>query len=464
VVFVDAIVVKIRDGQVTNRPVYVAIGVTVNGERDILGLWAGDGSEGAKFWLSMLTEIKNRGVEDVCILVCDGLKGLPDSVTTGHPAAHAAEVSAAELTPGTAPTSRDPPVSDLWPGLVPVSLVTVGEASGLPSDLDGGSTVRGRPVRPPPCRLWSKGRPVPGGASVSALAVRRRLTPIITLLVGLASVLGLVAAAPIAVAQPAARSAPSSTADAAGAANARTGGMSHGAKPTVVLVHGAWADSSSWTGVIERLQRAGYPVRAVYNPLRGLANDSAVLAGFLSTIPGPVVLVAHSYGGAVISNGAAASPNVKALVYVDAFVPDVGESVLQLLGPDSVLAGNPATVFDVVPFGPGPADLDLYLKKNIYQDEFASDLPRRTSAVLYATQRPASAAGFAETATAAAWKTIPSWYLVGTRDAVIPPDRQRFMAQRAGARTVEITSSHVSLISHPAAVTALIVAAARTVH
>ena len=141
-----------------------------------------------------------------------------------------------------------------------------------------------------------------------APAVRRRLTPIIALLAGLASVLGLVAAAPIAVAQPNARSAPSSAADAV-----RTAGGSHGAKPTVVLVHGAWADSSSWNGVIERLQRAGYPVRAVYNPLRGLANDSAVLAGFLSTIPGPVVLAGHSYGGAVISNGAAASPNVKAL-------------------------------------------------------------------------------------------------------------------------------------------------------
>ena len=260
------------------------------------------------------------------------------------------------------------------------------------------------------------------------------------------------------MAQPTARSAPSSAADAV-----RTGGGSHGAKPTIVLVHGSWADGSSWNGVIERLQRAGYPVRAVYNPLRGLANDSAVLTGFLSTIPGPVVLAAHSYGGAVISNGAAASPNVKALVYVDAFAPDVGERILQLAGPDSVLAGDPATVFDFVPFGPGPGDLDLYLKKTIYQEEFASDLPRRTSAVLYATQRPAAAGGFAETATAAAWKTIPSWYLIGTRDTVIPPDRQRFMAQRAGARTVEITASHVSLISRPGAVTALIVAAARTV-
>ena len=291
-----------------------------------------------------------------------------------------------------------------------------------------------------------------------APAVRRRMTPIIALLVGLASVLGLVAAAPIAVAQATARSASSSAADAV-----RSGGGVHGAKPTVVLVHGSWADGSSWAGVIARLQRAGYPVRAVYNPLRGLANDSAVLTGFLSTIPGPVVLAAHSYGGAVISNGAAASPNVKALVYVDAFAPDVGESILQLAGPDSVLSGDPATVFDFVPFGPGPGDLDLYLKKNIYQEEFASDLPRRTSAVLYATQRPAAAGGFAETATAAAWKTIPSWYLIGTRDAVIPPDRQRFMAERAGARTVEIVASHVSLISRPGAVTALIVAAAHTV-
>jgi pimeloyl-ACP methyl ester carboxylesterase len=284
------------------------------------------------------------------------------------------------------------------------------------------------------------------------------VTPIIALLAGFASMLGLVAAAPVAVAQPTARSAPASAADAA-----RTGGGPHGDKPTVVLVHGSWAENSSWNGVIERLQRAGYPVRAVYNPLRGLANDSAVVTGFLSTIPGPVVLAAHSYGGAVISNGAAASPNVKALVYVDSFAPDIGENVLELAGPDSILAGDPATVFDFVPFGTGPGQLDLYLKKNIFQDEFASDLPRRTSAVLYATQRPAAATGFAETATAAAWRTIPSWFLIGTRDTVIPPDRQRFMAERAGARTVEIDASHVSLISRPGAVTALIVAAARTV-
>jgi pimeloyl-ACP methyl ester carboxylesterase len=282
--------------------------------------------------------------------------------------------------------------------------------------------------------------------------------PIIALLAGIASMLSLVAAAPIAVAQATARSAPSSAADAVG-----TAGGSHGAKPTVVLVHGSWAESSSWNGVIERLQRAGYPVRAVYNPLRGLANDSAVVTGFLSAIPGPVVLAAHSYGGAVISNGAAASPNVKALVYVDSFAPDVGENVLELAGPGSILAGDPATVFDFVPFGTGPGQLDLYLKKNVFQEEFASDLPRRTSAVLYATQRPAAATGFAETATAAAWRTIPSWFLIGTRDTVIPPDRQRFMAERAGARTVEITASHVSLISRPDAVTALIIAAARTV-
>jgi pimeloyl-ACP methyl ester carboxylesterase len=281
------------------------------------------------------------------------------------------------------------------------------------------------------------------------------VTPVVALVAGIAALLGLTAAAPVAVAQPAARSAP--------APAAAAGSSSHGAKPTVVLVHGSWADGSSWSAVIERLQRAGYPVRAVYNPLRGLANDSAVVAGFLSTIPGPVVLAAHSYGGAVISQGAAGSPNVKALVYVDAFAPDIGENVLELAGPDSVLAGDPATVFDFAPYGTGPGQLDLYLKKDVYQEQFASDLPRRVSAVLYATQRPAAATGFAETATAAAWRTIPSWYLIGTRDVVIPPDRQRFMAARAGARTVEITASHVSLISRPGAVTALIVAAARTV-
>jgi hypothetical protein len=269
--------------------------------------------------------------------------------------------------------------------------------------------------------------------------VGRRLTPIIALLAGLASVLGLVAAAPIAVAQPTARSGIE--------ALARTDGGSHGAKPTVVLAHGSWADGSSWNGVIERLQRAGYP----FAPSTSRCAASRTTPGsWPASCPRSLARSCWPptrNGGAVISNGDAASPNVKALVYVDAFVPDVGESILQLAGPDSVLAGDPAMVFDIVPFGPG--DLDLYLKKNVYQEEVASDLPRRTSAVLYATQRPAAAGGFAETATAAAWRTIPSWYLVGAHDNVIPADRQRFMAQRARARTVEIVASHVSLSPAP---------------
>jgi pimeloyl-ACP methyl ester carboxylesterase len=295
---------------------------------------------------------------------------------------------------------------------------------------------------------------------MSSPLTRRRLTLFTALLAGPAAALGLVAAAPIAAAQPAMRS----TASSDPAAGTPSGGSSHGAKPTVVLVHGAWADGSSWTGVIQRLQRSGYPVRALANPLRGLTSDAASVAGFLSTVPGPVVLVGHSYGGAVISTAAAGNPNVKALVYVNAFVPDVGETILSLAGPDSVLAGDPTTVFDFAPNPAGPpGDVDLYLKKSVFQESFASDLPARISSVLYATQRPAAFSGFAVPATAAAWKTIPSWYLVGTEDTVIPPDRQLFMARRANARIVHVAASHVSLISRPGAVTGLILAAARSV-
>ncbi len=289
---------------------------------------------------------------------------------------------------------------------------------------------------------------------------RRRLALFTGLLAAPAAALGLVAAAPTAVAQPAAPSAASSAPEAATGSD----GLAHGAKPTVVLVHGAWADASSWTGVIQRLQGDGYPVRALANPLRSLAGDAASVAGFLSTVPGPVVLVGHSYGGAVISTAAAGNPNVKALVYVDAFVPDVGETVLSLAGPDSVLAGDPTTVFDFAPNPAGPpGDVDLYLKKSVFQQSFASDLSSRTSSVLYATQRPAAFSGFGGAATVAAWKTIPSWYLVGTGDTVIPPEQQLFMARRANARIVQVSASHVSLISRPGAVTDLIVAAARSV-
>jgi pimeloyl-ACP methyl ester carboxylesterase len=279
----------------------------------------------------------------------------------------------------------------------------------------------------------------------------RRLAPFLAALIATAVVLSSAAA-------------PASAGPAPTPAAAARGGAT-AARPTIVLVHGAWADASSWSGEIERLQRAGYVVRAVPNPLRGLTIDAATVAGFLATIAGPVVLVGHSYGGAVITNAAAGNPNVKALVYVDAFVPDVGEAATALTGAGSVLAADPATVFDFVPYPDAPAgDADLYLKRSVFVHSFASDLPAREASVLWATQRPASAFGLGTPSTAAAWKTIPSWYLLGTRDSVITPAEQLFMAHRAHARIVRVAASHVSLISHPAETTALIEAAARSVH
>jgi pimeloyl-ACP methyl ester carboxylesterase len=168
-------------------------------------------------------------------------------------------------------------------------------------------------------------------------------------------------------------------------AEARSGGS----EPTIVLVHGAWADGSGWGRVVHRLQRDGYTVRVPPNPLRSLPDDVATVADFLSTIPGPIVLVGHSYGGAVITNAATGNPNVKALVYVGAFAPDEGETVFPLAGPDSALAADPTTVFDFVPYPGAPAgDVDLYLKQSVFLTSFANRLPARRAEVLYATQRP----------------------------------------------------------------------------
>jgi pimeloyl-ACP methyl ester carboxylesterase len=247
---------------------------------------------------------------------------------------------------------------------------------------------------------------------------------------------------------------------------ALTGGASASAaatkaKPTVVLVHGAWADGSSWSGVIRRLQRAGYPVRVPPNPLRSLPGDSATVADFLATIKGPIVLAGHSYGGAVITNAATGNRNVKALVYVNAFAPDKGEEVLPLAGPNSALAVDPKTVFDAVPYPGAPAgDVDLYLKRHVFLTSFASGVPTRTADVLYAHQRPATLSSGNQPSGVPAWKTIPSWYLVGTKDLIIPAAQQRFMANRAGSHIVEVNAGHLSLISRPGAVTALIVRAA----
>ncbi|WP_326611382.1 alpha/beta hydrolase [Streptomyces scopuliridis] len=244
-----------------------------------------------------------------------------------------------------------------------------------------------------------------------------------------------------------------------GASSGSGGGI---AKPTVVLVHGAFADASGWDGVVERLQRDGYPVIAPANPLRGLASDSAYIAGVLKSVKGPVILAGHSYGGAVIGEAAAGNRNVKALVYISAFMPDKGETLGALGAKFRGSRLNPA--LRQVPFqnGDGTTGTDLYIKPDTFRQVFAADLAASTAAQMSATQRPISASAFTEKADAAAWKTIPSWFLVATKDRAIAPDLERFEAKRAGSHTIEVNSSHVAMISHPGTVTSLILDAIRT--
>ena len=241
-----------------------------------------------------------------------------------------------------------------------------------------------------------------------------------------------------------------------------------GPKPSIVLIHGAWADGSSWSGVIKRLQQQGYTVYAPANPLRGLTSDSAYIANFLQSISGPIILVGHSYGGAVITNAATGNPNVKALVYIDAFAPDQGESLASLSSvppppgqSPSCLSGDPTTVFNFVPLTGG--DTDLYVKPSLFPSCFANDLPPNEGAVLASTQRAFALGSFPQQSGVPAWKTIPSFYLVGTIDRAIPPFAQLFMAQRASATIVQVRGSHLVMISHPEAVVDLINQAAGTV-
>ncbi|TRO60446.1 MULTISPECIES: alpha/beta fold hydrolase [unclassified Streptomyces] len=237
-----------------------------------------------------------------------------------------------------------------------------------------------------------------------------------------------------------------------------------GAKPTVVLVHGVFADASGWYKTMAGLQDAGFPVIAAANPLRTLAGDSAYVSSIVDTIPGPVILVGHSYGGEVITNAGRGHTNVKALVYVAAFAPDEGESALQLAEqfPGSQLPGALVTR----PF-PLPADapagdpgLDGYIDPAKFREVFAGDLPRSETRLMAAAQRPGSVGGLAGRSGAPAWKSLPSWYVIPTADKVIPPAVQRFMAQRAGSRVVEVKgASHVVMMSRPAVVVRQILAA-----
>jgi pimeloyl-ACP methyl ester carboxylesterase len=226
----------------------------------------------------------------------------------------------------------------------------------------------------------------------------------------------------------------------------------NGSTPTVVLVHGAFTDASSWAGVIAELQAAGVPVTAVANPLRGLATDAAYLAGVVAAIDGPVLLVGHSYGGVVITRVGAQAGNVVGLVYVTAFALAEGESVLDLTGrfPDSQL--GPALRPVTFRTSGGEEAVELYLKTDQFAGVFAADLPRRVTSVAAAAQRPIAAVAFEDSSPDAGWKTLPSWYVVATSDQAIHPAAQRFMAQRADADTIDVDGSHAIALSQPAAV------------
>jgi pimeloyl-ACP methyl ester carboxylesterase len=233
------------------------------------------------------------------------------------------------------------------------------------------------------------------------------------------------------------------------------------ATPTVVLVHGAFAESASWNGVIADLHRRGYTVIAVANPLRGLQEDSAYLRSVLDSLTGPVVVAGHSYGGSVMSEAADGAPGIRALVYIASFNLEVGESTAELAA--KFPGGELGPALDPVPFllADGTTGTDLYIRQDRFHDVFAADVAPEVAELMAATQRPIAASALEDTATKAAWKTIPSWTLVTTQDLAIPADSMRFMAARAGSTTVEIDASHAVTVSQPGAVADLIDTAAR---
>jgi pimeloyl-ACP methyl ester carboxylesterase len=232
-------------------------------------------------------------------------------------------------------------------------------------------------------------------------------------------------------------------------------------KPTIVLVHGAWADATGFDAEIRALQREGFRAIGFANPLRDLAADSAYLAEFLASLTGPIVLVGHSYGGNVISVAASGNDQVKALVYLNGWMCDEGESQQELLEKFEGSLVGPS--IRPVPFtnADGSEGADLFLDPAAFREAFASDVDQATADVMAAAQRPYAAAAFAGTPSGPlAWKTLPCWYLLGTEDKAIPPALQRFMAERANATIVEVPASHVSFVSQPDAANQLILQAA----
>ena len=231
-------------------------------------------------------------------------------------------------------------------------------------------------------------------------------------------------------------------------------------RPTIVFVHGAWADATGFDPEIRALRREGFRVIGFANPLRDLANDSAYLAEFLRTLTGPIVLVGHSYGGNVISTAATGNDQVKALVYLNGWMCDEGESQQELLERFEGSLVGPS--IRPVPFtsADGGEGVDLFLDPEAFRGAFAADVDQATADVMAAAQRPYAAAAFAGAPSGPpAWKTLPCWYLLGTQDKAIPPALQRFMAERANATIVEVAASHVSFVSQPDAATQLILQA-----
>ena len=240
--------------------------------------------------------------------------------------------------------------------------------------------------------------------------------------------------------------------------------MSQQTPLTVVLVHGAFADASSWTGVIERLQAGGIPVVAPANPLRGIAIDSAYTASVFDQIPGPVLAVGHSYGGAVISNAASMAKNVVGLVFVAAFAPDEGERLGEVASrsKDSLLGTAQVPLhYPTAPVGQTAVEFGMDPAKA--RDVFAADVPAPQAAVLAAIQRPVAELAFSEPNGRPAWKSLPSWAVVATQDKAAGTDIVRSMAERAGATITEIDGSHVIMISQPQAVTDVILNAVAAV-
>lgn len=221
---------------------------------------------------------------------------------------------------------------------------------------------------------------------------------------------------------------------------------------TVILVHGAFADGGGWGNVIPLLEQAGYDVIAVQNPLTSYADDVATTRRVIDARSGPVVLVGHSYGGAVITKAAVGATNIKALVYVAAFAPDAGENLQALLEQYPSKIGN-ALVPDAAGF--------LYIDRAQFKEVFAADVSERDLSVMSASQKPIAAQTFGQAYEAPAWKEFPSWYLVASEDQAINPDLERLFAQRMKATTREVKSSHVPFASNPSVVAELIIEAAQ---